>query len=113
MLRRVLMALLVLCLALPAAALPVAHEHTAPAMPAHEHHAAAHAMNGHDQRQPTDERHSPPVAPAHDCIGCVADSGGIAAMPPVVEWRGLAPRPALAASGIGHLRDPETPPPRA
>ena len=98
MLRRILMALLVACLALPAVAAPVCH-----ATPA----AASHAMH-HGQKQHED---SVPQL-IHGCIGCVT--------PPRVDLAVALP-PALPAivpvpAALPHLAttraSPDTPPPR-
>lgn len=103
MLRRLLLSLLIACLAIPAIVAPVS------AAPATHHETMA--MNA------TDCHHKPaPMAPSHcqkDCIGCIAPYAGV---PPLH-------RPALNAAaplaeygedqiaGIGP--GPETPPPRA
>lgn len=113
MLRRLILALLIACLAFPAAAMPMLHAglghrgavHQAMAMPAH-HHAMSTAPRGgslHDDDM---------SGQMHECIGCMARYDGVvlpqAPLVPVERARcSVAPTP-IARTGPG----PETPPPR-
>lgn len=97
MIRRLLLALLVACLALPAAAAPL---HCAP---------AAHG-NGHDG---TKHEAPPQAPPAHDCIGCIAPFAGTA---PVLANAWYAPSPVLIRGPLPLARltsGPDIPPPKA
>lgn len=109
MVRRLLIALLTLCLALPAAAMPLMHAHQsqAPAM------AMPMAMSEHHHhRMPTAPQHDAQAMP-HDCIGCIASYASGAALPgpqrPTIQRQ----RPALVPALIASIAGPETPPPKA
>ena len=108
MLRRLLLALLIACLAFPAAAMPMLHSgmdresEAHHAMMAHEHH---HAM-------PASDHDDGMAGQMHDCIGCMARYDGLA-LPeapfvPAELVRCIAGPAQIAGSGPG----PETPPPR-
>ena len=108
MLRRLFLALLSLCLALPAAAMPLGTGraptgHEAMMMAGHGHHASHRSMPAGDQSD---------HAGKHQCIGCAVPAGP--ATPVAASWLvkpGLV-RPALARR-LGEARaGPETPPPR-
>jgi len=110
MFRRLLMTLLIACLALPAAAMPLVHGPAPAPQLQPQHHATM--MAGHEHHAPA--RHSEPQhqAAQHDCIGCIAPLAGLAA--PALQHLQPAelPRPALA-DRLGATRTgPETPPPR-
>ncbi|MFM5923083.1 MAG: hypothetical protein ACKOPG_02710 [Novosphingobium sp.] len=107
MLHRLLLALLALCLSIPAlaapmenGALPVVQMHmTSGKHDCHERSAPARDQGDHGQR--------------HECIGCIARFDGVATPQAVVPLM-TRPEPArlvrqLPQSGTG----PETPPPRA
>lgn len=105
MLRRLLLVLLIACLAVPAAAMPLLH----PEGP--EQRVAApscHEAPVHQQHQPAKQ-----MAKSHDCIGCAASWPVLPATAARAELRGDLPRPALARvlGDSGAL--PEVPPPRA
>ena len=105
MLRRLFMALLIVCLAAPAMAAPL---HCAPPMPAHSAGMSHHGMrHGHGQEVPAQP------AKSHDCIGCIAPASD-SAVPPAA---GSMPKPLLSAqeTPFSALASPapETPPPRA
>lgn len=105
MLRRVLLALLALCLALPAIGMPAAAQ-----TPAGGHEMASGPCHDGAKREFPLSSHS---AARHDCIGCAAPS-----VPPVVAARGRVPRslPAadtVAAPLLGEAIRPALPPPRA
>lgn len=112
MFRRLALALLILCLALPATAMSA----MAGPSPCHETGMtkadmvmADMAKAGHHQQ----ERKTAPAAPAgHDCIGCIAPYTGAPAAftaPPTIA---LPPTAALMAPISGAERLPEIPPPR-
>ncbi len=105
MLRRLLLALLTLCLALPALA-PVAampHAQVPMADAHHEHHGQAPMR--HDQGSPH--------AGKHECIGCAAplDRSPVALGEPLPAADN--PPPSLAAPLPETRAGPEVPPPRA
>lgn len=109
MLRRILMALLIVCLSVPALALPASSRGQAPdaAVEATDDHCA-----GHDD-DPVRPAGQPAKAMHHDCIGCVvpqAPGGAVAARLPLALAR-TVPAPDGGVPGQG--RAPETPPPRA
>lgn len=97
MLKRLLMALLIMCLAAPAMAMPVAQPSTMPGM---EHcHQAAPAQS------------LPPQA-HHDCIGCIASYAGAPKAPDRLPFPALPPM-ALAGRALPITSlAPDTPPPR-
>ena len=98
MIRRLLLALLVACLALPAAAAPL---HCAQAS------AAAMHGDGHHREAPQQ------AMPAHDCIGCVAPFADAAPML-ASEWYPPSPRLILSALPLARQASgPDTPPPRS
>ncbi|WP_374527391.1 hypothetical protein [Novosphingobium sp.] len=109
MLRRLLLALLTLCLALPAAAMPLS---TAPtSMAGSMHHEAAPSC--HEQQAPTDhgkQQQRPPAA--HDCIGCIAPLCRLPAMPAAPSRLTTAHVLVLAKALSGSALRPDTPPPR-
>lgn len=104
MLQRLLMALLIACLALPAAAMPV---HGIPAS-GHDHGAMAH-----EHHVPVKQQQHGEPAKQHDCIGCIAPIDGL----PMTAEGDLSPsqqlRPALAPALLAIRAGPETPPPRS
>ena len=104
MLQRLLMALLIACLALPAAAMPL---HGSPAS-GHDHAAMAHEHHAPVKQQQQDE-----PATQHDCIGCIAPIDGL----PMTVGGDLSPsrqlRPALAPALLAIRAGPETPPTRS
>lgn len=101
---RMMLALLIACLALPAMAAPHA-AHAIPPRPmtmtmAHEH------PSGHDMPAPD------PIAPKHECIGCIPPTYGLAR---VIRPQRFAPfRPVTTNVPVraGALSLPATPPPR-
>lgn len=104
MLRRMLMALLIACLAAPALA-----------MPAHVMPPALDGMSGHHAMHHHSRPHEAPAGEmrSHECIGCIAPAAPL----PLVATPIIAGRPLLG-SGIAPFRAlappaPETPPPRA
>ena len=106
MFRRLLMTLLIACLALPAAAMPLVHGQA----PAPQHHAMM--MAGHEHHAPNHQTQPQHQAAQHDCIGCIAPLGGLAAPAAQLLSPAALPRPALA-DRLGAMRaGPETPPPR-
>lgn len=102
MLRRLLMVLLIACLAVPAAAMPLLHPEGA------EQRVAAPSCHEAPAHQPAKQ-----MAKSHDCIGCAATWPVLPATAARAELRGDLPRPALARvlGDSGAL--PEVPPPRA
>lgn len=104
MLRRMVLALLTLCLALPTLS-PVAAMSLERASLAMEHHGHQQPDSNrhHDQGQQTGK---------HECIGCAAPVGGgtVAAETPLP--RSLVARPPLAARLTDTRNGPDTPPPR-
>jgi len=103
MLRRLFLALLTLCLALPAA-LPTG----AAAQPAH---ATAMAMAHHQHHQPADSAHHD--ASKHQCIGCAAPVSRAPEPPTPPQLRGPSTRPALSTRLPETRAGPDTPPPRS
>lgn len=112
MLRKLLIALLTLCLAAPAVALQACH-----AMPAATMPVAQAAMAGHDGAH-----HMPAKAPenepldelrlSHGCLGCAASMGSQPAfLPRATAAANLWSMPIGHVSTLNH--GPETPPPRA
>lgn len=101
MIRRLLLALLVFCLAIPAMAAPL-HCLPQPAQTITLHH----AHHGEQRQAPS------PAAQGHDCIGCIAPYAGL---PPMLATQ-LPPakqaKPLPAAWTMGYHGGPETPPPR-
>lgn len=104
MLRRLLLAFLALCLALPAAlpagaAMPPAES---PVMAEHMHH------------QPTDSSHHDKGAHAgkHECLGCAAPINRAPAALLAPSPRGPLGRPGLASVLPETRAGPEVPPPR-
>lgn len=100
MLRRIAIILLILGLAVPAAAMPVAHH--APQVSAEHHH---HGQPG-----------NPAPAPAkakHECIGCIAPLDRAPAPLAGPPLRAALARPALADELPETRAGPDTPPPRA
>lgn len=107
MLRRLLMALLIACLSVPALALPAGGmQDTSIAV----HNGGACA--GHDA---PDKKHRAPAGGMahHDCIGCVVPQPAVAAVAsPLLP--ALARTIPLPDGGTpGHGPAPETPPPRS
>lgn len=102
MLRRVLLALVMICIAVPAAAAPLLHGQT------------AHAASGCHEAAAQKAHHSDSGAPMaqHDGICCAAFYGAPAAALPPLPALSPAPR-ALAMAGIAQPRaGPEAPPPK-
>jgi len=112
MLRRLLLALLTLCLALPAA-LPVGAAMPQP-QPIDMSMAMAMPMEHHQHHQPADrsDHDQGQHAGKHECIGCAAqiDRAPLPAASP--QLRGPLTRPALAAALPETRAGPEVPPPR-
>lgn len=102
MIRRLLLALLTLCLALPAAAMPLAH-----AMPA-AHHVVA-ADHGHHSRH---HQQPDPQAAQHDCIGCIAPYSAMGVVPAVPVPASGDVVPGLANALPDTTAGPDTPPPK-
>lgn len=105
MLRRLLMLLLIACLAVPAAAMPLLHPQGA------EQRVSApscHETPASQQHQPAKQQ----MPPGHDCIGCAASSPVLPASAPRAELRAEQPRPALARVLGQSSALPEVPPPR-
>lgn len=112
MLRRLILSVLIACLAFPAAAMPFLHArmghgpeaHQTMAMPAHHH---AMPASHHD-----DGTAGTVTGSAHECIGCMARYDGVA-LPEVrfvpVELASCIVAPAQVAR---IEPGPETPPPR-
>lgn len=112
MLRRFLLAVLIACLAVPAAAMPLAHPvMEAPAATAEMSHAATAAVDCHGKPAP---HHQQTPAPAkHDCIGCIAPLGFLPAATAPLMLAGQPPIPALVTNAALARAGPETPPPKA
>ncbi len=107
MLRRLLMILLIACLAVPAAAMPLLHPEGA------EQRVSApscHEAPVHQQHQPARQKM---LVQGHDCIGCAASWPVLPAAAPRAELRGEQIRPALARVLGQAPALPEVPPPRA
>ncbi|MDP3905943.1 hypothetical protein [Novosphingobium sp.] len=105
MLSRFLMAVLIACLALPAAAMPLAH----PAAPA-----AEAVMDCHGKSAPAPAHHPQSPAPMkHDCIGCIAPLGFVPAASEPLALPGQPPVPALTSAAALARSGPDTPPPKA
>ncbi|MDE2403438.1 MAG: hypothetical protein KGM17_01820 [Sphingomonadales bacterium] len=107
MLRRLVLALLIGLLAIPALAMPA----RVPAMPCHEAMAAMPAGDEH-RHQHGDRHGAPPPVAHHDCIGC-------ATVEPRAPTLGLSPLPAAVSpiAGLSRLAmraytGPDLPPPR-
>ncbi len=104
MLRRILLAVLALCLALPSAA-PAAvqpHGDHPLAMAQHQGHAAQPASS-HDQGQHSGK---------HNCIGCAAALDGNALLEMRVAVRSAPPLAPMVAALPQARAGPDTPPPR-
>lgn len=107
MLRRFLMAVLIACLAIPAAAMPLAH-------PAAQGQPAAAAMDCHGKAAPAPDHHRQSPAPMkHDCIGCIAPIGFTPAAPAPLALPGQPPVPALVSAAALARSGPDTPPPKS
>jgi hypothetical protein len=104
MIRRLLIALLIACLAIPAVASPL---HCASQV-------SSAAMPDGAQHQHGDHHKTPgPVTEMHDCIGCIAPSAGIGAAAEPVWLRAPVPHGRILLPIAGTIRGPDTPPPRA
>jgi len=102
MIRRMLLALLVLCLALPATASPM--QPVADAQ-------MAHAAMDHDhggKHKPVDHH-----ATAHQCIGCAVPLSGDNVVPLAISFPAPLDAAHVPAVLVGMTSGPETPPPRA
>lgn len=109
MLRRFLMAVLIACLAIPAAAMPLAH----PAAAAEHTPAAAAAMDCHGKSAPAPADHQQSPAPMkHDCIGCIAPIGFAPAANAPLALPGQPPLPVLVSAAALARAGPDTPPPK-
>lgn len=100
MIARTLLALLLVCLALPAMAAPMVHD----PHPAQAKHSTHHR----------DIPAQPQRAPAHDCIGCIPPTQGDARIAFTV--RHMLPLDARSADAVvpsGTKACPDTPPPKA
>ena len=99
---RLILALLLLCVALPATA----------AMPCHDGDAMPAAMTmPHDT--PATQDHRDTTLAAHICIGCVPPSSwrsAVVAEAPIAST--LAPMAQLTSPRLGERLKPSTPPPR-
>ena len=101
MIGRLILALLLLCVALPATA----------AMPCHDGAMPAAMVMTHQSS--TGDRHDNALT-AHVCIGCVPPSSwrsAEVASPPLV--RAVEPISGLSSLRLGERSKPKTPPPRA
>jgi len=103
MIRRLLLALLAFCLALPAAAAPL-HCPPAETMATSGHH-------GHSRHK----REDPPrhAQPAHDCIGCIAPLAGVPRPMAATRFAAVPPEARPTPPIVGRVSGPDTPPPRA
>ncbi|WP_295636618.1 hypothetical protein [Novosphingobium sp.] len=108
MLRRAIFAILIACLAFPAAAMPMLHAQMGQVPEAH------HAMMAHEQHNtmPASHHGAGMAGASHECIGCVARYDGVALpeaplMPAELVLCIVAPA-QIAGAGPG----PEIPPPR-
>lgn len=113
MIHRIALALLVLCLTLPAAAAPLCHATLVAPAPA-DQTAIDHAAMGHGKPAPTDDDRLPPPAMAkqHGCLGCAAP----VAAAPAVAGNALPPHNvpvARIAVLTGIASAPALPPPRS
>ncbi|MFM5884814.1 MAG: hypothetical protein ACKOQ3_05730 [Novosphingobium sp.] len=107
MLRRLILAVLTLCLSIPAVAMPLDH-----AVPAQ----AAMVMHGgkHDCEQTPAEAPQPgDHAKHHGCIGCIARYDGLFLPAKPVQIAFLVLPARLPAQNPQDCTGPETPPPRA
>lgn len=110
MFRRLALALLILCLALPATAMSA----MAGPSPCHDTDMVMAGMDmtdmaGHHEQ----ERKAAPAAPAsHDCIGCIAPYTGAPAAFTARLVAALPPMAPIMPPISGAERLPETPPPR-
>jgi hypothetical protein len=116
MLRRVILALLIACLAFPAAAMPMLHArmvHTPEAQAAMEMTMHHRMMPGsHHDNDMAKHMAGGMAGPAHECIGCMARYDGVALpaapmLPAALVLCIVAPA-QIAGAGPG----PEIPPPR-
>jgi len=101
MIRRLLLALLVACLALPAAAAPLHCAQTTVVV--------AHGEVHHGKKHEAPQQ----VTPAHDCIGCIAPFAGPA---PALASVWYPPSPILTGGPLPVARQvsgPDTPPPKS
>lgn len=111
MLRRVILAMLIACLAFPAAAMPLLHAQMGHGSKAHQtmpspHHAMP-AAHHHD-----DGMAGTMTGPAHECIGCMARYDGVA-LPEVRFVPAELARCIVAPVQVASIEPgPETPPPR-
>lgn len=109
MLRRFLMAVLIACLAIPAAAMPLAH----PAAVVEDAPAAA-AMDCHGKSAPAPAHHQQTPAPMkHDCIGCIAPLGFAPAASAPLALSGQPPVSVLVSAAALARSGPDTPPPKS
>lgn len=107
MLRRFLMAVLIACLAIPAAAMPLAH-------PAEEAATTVAAMDCHGKSAPAPAHHQQSPAPMkHDCIGCIAPIGFAPAASAPLALPGQPPLPVLVSAAALARAGPDTPPPKS
>ena len=108
--RRMFLALLILCLAVPAVAAPV---HCAPAQP-QEHGHRGEAMSGdhgdHQDRKPADSE--PSGKKDRDCIGCGIPQLGASFAPEVAAFPTALAIARERLLELVHAARPETPPPR-
>lgn len=100
---RILIALLTLCLALPAAFPAAAQVHGGHAMAMSDSHHAMPASH-HDQSD---------HAAKHKCIGCAAAVDRSPQLEPRLALRSIPVLPGLASALPEARAGPETPPPRA
>ncbi len=114
--RRLLLALLIVCLALPAVAVeacapPVQPVHDMAAHDMASHDMAAHGHHAPAAPAPADEDRGPDAAAQHACIGCVpplATPGGPDAMPVIATPFASEPASLNLVPPYG----PAPPPPR-
>lgn len=102
MLARLFSILLLTCLALPAAAMPLERNGEASVQ--------VSAGSCHEQKAPADQH--APVQQNHDCIGCAPVPIQLTALPQSAELRGVIGASPQARFTIGLGSGPETPPPR-
>ena len=114
MFRRLFIALLIVCLAVPALAgmggsmASAATGHCAPAAPV----PAAHdQLAGEHDHAPAPN--APMIPAGHLCIGCIAGNPAVAAVAAPLVPPAIVPHRSGQRQLAGLLRGPDTPPPRA
>ncbi|MDD3799849.1 MAG: hypothetical protein PHE36_11815 [Novosphingobium sp.] len=109
MLRRLFLALLTLCLALPAAAMPL--EQPAALSAGAPAAVASMAMDNGGPCHPQGGKAA--LGMSHDCIGCIAPYQAAPRLAEPFAVRGAIPRPLDTIRLPAFRAGPETPPPRA